>query len=581
MKPISRKLFQKVRRRLKRIYGDQHPMDLLEERLFRSIGRYGVGRTPPVAPRARWDENEVVLITYADIVQKKGEAPLRTLRRFCSKNIKGAVRTVHLLPFYPWSSDDGFSVIDYREVKDEYGKWDDVRALGNDFRLMFDLVLNHCSSKSRWFQDFVSGIAPEKYYFIEMDPETDLSDVVRPRTSPLLRKVTTREGTRHVWTTFSADQVDLNWSNPDVLFEFIDILFLYISMGMRIVRLDAVAFAWKEIGTDCIHRPETHELVKFLRDITELVAPHVTIITETNVPHKENISYFGAGDEAHMVYNFSLPPLLLHGLLTNNATHLTDWAAKQTDTPKGCTYFNFTASHDGIGVRPLQGLLDDGELNKLVQNVRERGGFVNMRRMPDGSEKPYELNITYRDALSVPGDEKLSTARFLCSQAVMLSFKGVPAIYFHSLVGTPNYIEGVKETGQNRTINRRKYDEKELSELLNEEDSAQSNLFQKYLTLLRRRRNHPAFHPDGEQIVHQGGQKLFILERIAPDKSEKILCVFNFTDKEQILKNSAAMPIMHEASNVYDLISAKRYTPNGKKGLKLAPYQAMWLTPRD
>lgn len=127
---------------------------------------------------------------------------------------------------------------------------------------MFDLVLNHCSARSSWFKDFIAGIEPARHYFLNMDPKQDYSEVVRPRTSPLLTKTRTIDGEANVWTTFSADQVDLNWCNPEVLFEFIDILMFYISKGMRIVRMDAVAFVWKELGTNCIHLPETHEIVK-------------------------------------------------------------------------------------------------------------------------------------------------------------------------------------------------------------------------------------------------------------------------------------------------------------------------------
>ncbi|MGE9296820.1 MAG: alpha-amylase family glycosyl hydrolase, partial [Puniceicoccales bacterium] len=307
IKYVDQQILARIKKRLRYLYGDQ--ADQLTERLYYMVGRYGVGTQPPIKPENPWTENDVFLITYADMVQQEGEAPLATFRRFATEHLKGAINTVHILPFYPWSSDDGFSVIDYREVKSDYGNWRDVERLGDDFKLMFDLVLNHCSSQSAWFRDFLVGIAPGDEYFLEMDPATDVSAVVRPRTSPLLTKTITRDGDAWVWTTFSADQVDLNWQNPDLLFEFLDILLLYISHGATTVRLDAVAFLWKELGTDCLHLPQTHEMVKLLRDVCELVAPHVLIITETNVPHAENVSYFGNNDEAHMVYNFSLPPL--------------------------------------------------------------------------------------------------------------------------------------------------------------------------------------------------------------------------------------------------------------------------------
>ncbi|MGF1483257.1 MAG: alpha-amylase family glycosyl hydrolase [Opitutales bacterium] len=579
MKPISRQQMQKVRRRLKKLYGDKNDIERMEERLFRMVGRYGVGlqKTDSTGPGKRWNESDSVLITYGDMVHKDGEPTLRTLRDFCREHLKSSIKTVHILPFSPYSSDDGFSVIDYREIDDKLGGWEDVISLGMDFQMMFDLVLNHCSAQSGWFRDYASGIAPARYYFLEMDPETDLSEVVRPRSSQLLTQVQTREGETHVWTTFSADQVDLNWQNPDVFFEFIDILFLYISMGCRIVRLDAVAFLWKIPGTTCIHLPQTHEMVKLMRDIVEMVAPHVLLLTETNVPHDENISYFGNGDEAHMVYNFSLPPLVLHGLLNEDARLITQWAHDLKPAPKGCTFFNFTASHDGIGMRPLQGLVPDEGIDALAEAMKERGGRVNSRSMPDGSQRPYELNITYFDALSTPGDAALSLARFLCSQALMLAFKGVPAVYFHSLVGTPNYQEGVECTQHNRTINRRKYARAELDDILAETDSTQARVLRRYQQMLRRRARHPAFHPDGAQVIHNGGKHFFILERTSVDGNETVLCIFNFTAKKQTIGGSKGTPLLGSASTAYDILSQKNLS-FGTKGLSLEPFQAVWLT---
>lgn len=560
--------------RLKRLYGDE--ADALFERLAATVGRYGVALRPRSTAK-KWDESDVVLITYADMVKKEGETPLATLRDFVRKRLRGTVNTVHILPFYPWSSDDGFSVIDYRKVASEYGNWVDIETLGKDFKLMFDLVLNHCSAKSPWFRDFVSGIAPARFYFLPMDPKTDLSQVVRPRSSPLLTATQTRDGEAHVWTTFSADQVDLNWQNPDLFFEFVDILFLYIAAGVRILRLDAVAFLWKNIGTDCLHQPETHEVVKLLRDILEMVAPEVVLLTETNVPHEENISYFGRGDEAHMVYQFSLPPLLLHALLAGNTRYLTEWAASLPEPPKGCTWFNFTASHDGIGVRPLQGILSKKDLNWIIEQVKERGGRVSMKSNADGSESPYELNITYIDALGEKDNPELGMERFLCSQAVAMAMKGVPAVYFHSLTGTHNFQEGVEETGHNRTINRRKWEVEELNTLLDNNETDHSQVFRRYAKLLQCRSGQAAFHPDGGQEVIDMDTSLFAFIRKAPDKSESIFCLYNFAGETQTVDLIKAWPALAEDESCRDLVKSRTLKATALKELELQPYQVLWL----
>lgn len=576
MNPLTRDIADRIQRRLAYLYGDEAVPGLMR-RLRMMMGRYGIGLEPVASPGPRWDENESILITYADSISTEGEAPLKTLHSFLNRHAKGAIKTVHLLPFYPWSSDDGFSVIDYRKVDSRYGEWSDIEHLGGDFRLMFDLVLNHCSRRSQWFRDFVVGIAPARDYFLPTDPKLDLSDVVRPRSLPLLTKTATRSGKKWVWTTFSADQVDLNWQNPDVLFEFFDILFLYLAKGSAILRLDAVAFLWKEIGTNCLHLPQTHEVVKLFRDLLDVVAPGAVLLTETNVPHEENISYFGDGDEAHMVYNFALPPLLLHALLRNDGTHLTEWASGLPDLPEGQTFFNFTASHDGIGVRPLQGLVDNSERDWLVGEVKKRGGRVSTRSMPDGSDSPYELNITYLNALSDLENPELGLTRFLCSQAILMSLRGVPAVYIHSLLGTPNDQAGVEATGQNRSINRHQYDLGDLNAVLADGDSVQARVFARMLEWLGRRRNHPAFHPDAPMEVLDLGTGIFAFVRSSSDGQEKIACVFNLTPEPVKVKPGELDSSLTKAGETRDLLSGETIVTGPRKTITLPAYWGRWI----
>jgi sucrose phosphorylase len=572
MKTLSCNLMHRIHERLSRLYGEERAPRLLE-RLNLVARRYAENSfaLPASCPQTSWDQSDVLMITYGDMVRKEGEAPLVTLKRFADEYLKGAINIIHLLPIYPYSSDEGFSVIDYRKVNPDLGDWEDVDAFSQDYSLMLDLVLNHCSRHSQWFQDFVNGIAPARDFFVTASPEDDLSAVVRPRTHPLLTRTQTRHGERYLWTTFSEDQIDLDFSNPDVLFEFLDILLFYASHGARIVRLDAVAFLWKRIGTSCLHLPETHEVVKLMRDVLELVAPNVLLLTETNVPHEENISYFGQGDEAHLVYQFSLPPLLLHALHTGNTRYLHDWAANMDPPPEGCTFLNFTASHDGIGVRPLEGIIPDEELAALIEAVEARGGYVSKRTGPDGSERPYELNITYFDALSDPGKApgKEHLDRFLCSQTVPMALRGIPSVYFHCLTATPNDHAGVERTGAPRSINRHRWDEAELMSLMKDENSTTHQVFTEYLRRLRLRIQQPAFHPDGKQWVMDLPDGLFGVERTAPDGSQTIFAVANLSSSEQEFGLMAA-----EDEKVMDLLSGKEM--KGKE--TLAPYQVVWAT---
>ena len=579
---ISSSKLKIIRRRLSSIYGIDEA-DILLERLYRMVGRYGVGMQVSQTGISL-SSKDVVLITYADMVQgaEDGQSPFSSLRHFCTSRLKGAVSTIHILPFYPWTSDDGFSVVDYREVSKEYGTWEDISKLGEDFDLMFDLVLNHCSAKSPWFKEYVSGVEPGLNYIMEGDSKSDLSMVVRPRSTPLLTPYQTRKGERHVWTTFSADQVDLDWKSPDLLFEFLDIIMYYVSIGCKILRLDAVAFLWKKMGTNCLHLPQTHEIIKLIRNFLEIVSPEVVILTETNVPHKENISYFGKGDEAHAVYQFSLPPLLLHGLLRGTSVPLTNWAKNLAAPPKGCHFLNFTASHDGVGVRPLEGILASDEILSLADEIRKKGGFVSMRSLEDGTESPYELNCTYYSALSDLNNEQIGMARFICSQAVALSMKGIPAVYFHSLCGTPNDLTGYQRTKRNRTVNRKKWQYDELETLLDQNETLHSKIFQWYSRTLRVRSGCPAFHPDATQKIINMGDSVFALRRDTADGGLTVFCLFNFTSQNITLEKMIEINSVFPTGKARELISGGEIKWAGQKEsgglLTLRPYQALWLS---
>ncbi len=572
---LHKDLQQKIRASFERLYGAEKVPRLLE-RMSLLVSRYSFLFEPCGAEEPFWDEKSSILITYGDMVTDEGQAPLVTLESFLKEHLSGVISGVHILPFFPYSSDDGFSVIDYRQVNPELGTWEDIERIAREFTLMVDLVLNHVSASSEWFEHYLSGIAPEREYFIELDPGTDLSSVVRPRTTPLLTPAYTVYGERWVWTTFSSDQVDLNYANPDLLFEMLDILLGYIAKGARIIRLDAIAYLWKKIGTSCVNLPETHEVVRLMRAVTERVAPCVRLLTETNLPHQENISYFGNGDEAHMVYQFSLPPLLLYTMQTGSAAHLSSWAASLDEPPPGCGFLNFTASHDGIGVRPLEGILAPEEIDQVVENVKKCGGLVSSRTVEDGTEKPYELNITWFDAMRVPDDPDDLTAqlrRFICSQAIMLELKGIPAVYFHNLTATGNYYEGVEQTGMNRTINRRKWRRKELEARLSDRESAAFHVFNMFKKLLNIRAGQPAFHPDAAQEVIELPDTMFGIRRIAQG-GQRIVAVSNVTGNPQSIPLHDLDTELAAFEKVRDLISDQPVSGD----VVLEPWQTCWLT---
>jgi len=567
---VSDRFRTRVQDKLHQLYGERAP-DVLHG-IARLLERYGRLRD---SESKLWDERSVVLITYGDQVRTGNGAALEAQRRFLLDfKLDDVISDVHILPFFPYSSDDGFSVIDYRRVDPAVGDWPDVDRLGESFGLMFDFVVNHCSQQNDWFRRYLNAESPYSGYFIDVEPATDISAVTRPRSSPLLTPFPTVSGVKHVWTTFSADQVDLNFADPAVLLEMLDVLLLYVRHGARVIRLDAIGFLWKEIGTTCMHLPQTHAVVKLMRDVVDEVAPGTVVLTETNVPHDENVSYFGEGDEAHAVYQFSLPPLLLDAFLTGNAGALNAWL-HNLEYPSGAmTYFNFTASHDGIGVRPLEGLVPPERIVALADHVRQLGGRVSMRTAPDGSESPYELNITYLSALGAPEGlpAELHARRFLSSQGVMLALRGMPGIYFHSLVGTENHTAGVEQTGQNRSINRRKFESDELRRMVSGPSSLQQKVFEGYRRMLAVRVSQPAFHPDAPQtIITTEHPSVIAFERQSLDREQTVVVLTNVSAQSVSLE-LGALTAHKLKRNLLDGAPAESGT------YELAPYAIAWLT---
>ena len=576
---MEQRLAQKVKERLQRIYKDDSKVAIAFdglEAMLDKIPAQGEATT-------KWDQTSAMMITYGDTFLQEGKRPLEMLQTFLDTYVKDAVSSVHVLPFFPYSSDDGFSVIDYFMVDPDLGDWPDIQALGEKYDLMFDLVVNHASRESLWFTDFKADKAPYNEFFIEVDDNPDLSQVTRPRNTPLLVPAYTHRGRKMVWATFSADQVDLNFANPLVLVKMIEVLFFYLTQGAKIIRLDAIAFLWKQIGTNCVHLPETHEAVKLMRDLMEAVIPDSILLTETNVPHKENLSYFGEQDEAHMVYQFSLAPLILQALHRGDGTYLTDWAQNLAPPPDGCTFLNFTASHDGVGLRPVEGILPEREVEDLVTNMHRLGGFVSMKSNPDGTQSPYELNITYFSALrethNSNGPDQWQVERFICSQNIMMTLQGVPAFYVHSLIATPNHSEGVEQTGRTRSINRRKWEYEYLQALIESGRTSNAEVLKRLVNLLKRRKKHKAFHPETGQRVLNLGSDLFVLWREDESVKFPVLAVHNLTPEIKLLNLSEIAGF--ERHNYWVNLLDNQVVSAQEDKYVLQPYQSLWLMPEE
>ncbi|WP_340373085.1 alpha-amylase family glycosyl hydrolase [Peribacillus sp. FSL E2-0218] len=554
-----------IKQRLSAIYGESDAQNIwtsLKEKLLKAKQTHYKER------KQRWDEKDLVLITYSDQFREEGKPALATFEKVFDRYLADQFEIVHLLPFYPYSSDDGFSVIDYKKVNPIAGDWGDVENLSKKTRIMFDYVCNHISAKSEWFKEYIKGNPEYAHFFTEMEPDTDLSAVTRPRSTPVLTKFEMEDGAeKYIWTTFSEDQIDLNFKNPNVLLSMIDVLLFYIEHGAEYIRLDAVGFMWKEVGSTCIHLEKTHQIIKLFRDIVEEVAKGTVIITETNVPHKDNISYFGNGsDEAHMVYQFPLPPLVLYTINRGNGSALTNWARNLQPAGDETTFFNFLASHDGIGLNPIRGIIPEEEILALVSDLKEEGAKVNYKNNPDGTQSPYEINVTYLDALNKRADDdELRMKRFLSAHSILLSLQGVPAIYIQSILGSRNDYDGVAKTGMNRSINRQKYSLEEIEAELTKPGTLRSKIYRELTTIIQVRKAEALFHPDVPMEVLEKGEKIFALKR-GTDSGESLTIIHNIANE----------PVGFELSGEYvNLITGEEVT--FAETITLDPYQFLWL----
>jgi glycosidase len=533
-------------------------------------------------PRDRFSEKDIVLITYGDLLLSPGRQPLAALKAFLGRFMKGAINTVHVLPFFPSSSDRGFAITDFEEVDEALGSWSDLEDLSGRYRMMFDGVFNHVSSRSRWFQRFLAGRPGYEDFFIAFSTKGAISAdhlklILRPRTSDLLTPFPTIHGPRFVWTTFSPDQVDLNFKNERVLQKVVEILLLYVRRGADMIRLDAVTYIWHELGTRCAHLREAHALVQLFRAILDAVAPQVALVTETNVPHADNVSYFGDGsNEAQMVYNFALPPLVLHSFHTGNCSTLSRWAQGLSHVSDTATFFNFLDSHDGIGLMGAQGILAPGEIDALVVRALEHQGLVSYRSIGDGAQSPYELNVTWYSALNreAAGEpQALQVARFLASRAIALVLRGVPGVYLPSLFGAKNDTAAFLAGSEKRSINRKTLDEPALLERLEDRDSSVHQVAVGLRRMGKRRVASPAFHPNAPQEIVAAGEKVFAVRR--GEGHARVLCLTNVTAADQHVSLSEPT-----ATAFRDLLTGRRLAVReGLLDVTLRPYGVLWLTP--
>ena len=522
-----------------------------------------------------WTVDDVVLITYADTVVEADQPALVSLRTFINSQLSDFAGVIHVLPFLEASSDGGFAVASHDCLESRHGDWNDLADLAEGRKLMADLVLNHVSASHPWVRQFLRDQEPGRSCVLEASPDPCWDNVVRPRSSALFTKLQGPISMRQVWTTFGPDQVDVDWSHPEVLLGFTRLLARMVAHGVRWIRLDAVGFVWKEPNTSCIHQPQAHQLVEILRQLLTIACPDGVVVTETNVPEQENLSYLRTGREAHLAYNFPLPPLLLEAAVSGSADLLNRWLSRWPSLPESTSLLNFTACHDGVGLRPLEGLMPPSRLMDLLIACEQRGGLVSHRRWAAGNEVPYEINISWWSAMADGGLDPSywQRERFLLTQLMVLALPGVPALYLPALLATANDLGRFRRTGHRRDLNRPQFKKSSVERRLQDPDSDAAAVLVALKQAIAVRATQPALHPDGQlQVLTPDRVDRVVLHR--SHAGHDLVAVHNVTSTRLTLDPFGLLDL-EDTDPWVDCLSGRTLEPCRRHLLN--PYEVLWL----
>ena len=528
-----------------------------------------------------WDSSSVVLITYPDSIYRENESTLKTLTEFVKNRLSGLSSVIHVLPFLPSTSDGGFAVSNHEKIEDTFGNWNDLKDLSSEHIIMADLVLNHVSSSHPWVHQFIKSEAPGSSYIVAPSDTEIWEKVIRPRNSSLFTNINTNKGFKNVWTTFGPDQIDVNWRNPHLFIEFLKLLVKYVNNGAEWIRLDAIAFIWKEPYTTCLHLEPVHLIVKLLNKCLKIIKPSAVLITETNVPEKENLSYLIDGNEANLAYNFTLPPLLLEAIYTGETDLLNNWLSNWKELPTYTSLLNFTSSHDGIGLRALEGIMDNKRIHNLLIESEKRGGLISHRRLSNGEDQPYELNISWWSAMSHDGTDntQFQFERFLLSQVFTLSLKGVPAFYLPSILASPNDLDSFRKTGQRRDLNRQKFEANKLLDVLRNFDSPASKNISYLTHIVKVRSRIKAFHPEANmKCISNNIENCVIIQRGLDEDSVYVICNISNKFLNISLLTELNLPQSFSTRKFLDNITGSLFNTDM---IKLNPYQVVWISLTD
>lgn len=454
-------------------------------------------------------ENKIMLITYADSMGQD----LKELKEILDQHFKEAVGGVHILPFYPSSADRGFAPLTYKKVDPNFGDWDDIQALKENYYLMFDFMVNHISRQSQYFRDFQQYKDDSKYsdFFIRYkdfwkngeptEKEVDLIYKRKPR-APYIDVEFEDGTTEKIWCTFDEEQLDLNVES-EVAKNFIkENLEFLAAKGASIIRLDAFAYAIKKAGTSCFFiEPDIWELLDYCKDI--LAEKDVEILPEIHEHHSIQLKI---ADKGHPVYDFSLPMLLLHSIYSSTSKRLRDWLKK-------CPANQYTTldTHDGIGVVDVKDLMTDQEIEETREMLYKRGSNVKKVYSSEAYDNLdiYQINCSYYSALGNNDDS------YLLARAVQFFAPGIPQVYYVGMLAGENDIELLEETKVGRNINRHYYSKEEI------DSEVKRPVVQKLIKLMEFRNSYPAF--DGDYTIHDSEREEELKISWQSGKAESVL----------------------------------------------------------
>lgn len=437
-------------------------------------------------------KNKVQLITY---VNRFGKKKISDLHKFLNENIKEAIEGgIHLLPFYyPIDgADAGYDPIDHTKPDERLGSWDDIACLASDYPIMGDIIVNHVSDKSKEFADVKEKGSKSEFYDLFLTKEKvfpngasdgEIKKIYRPRPNLPFTQTTLYTGEKlTLWTTFTSNQLDIDVNHPIGKKYLFSILEKFSRAGIKMIRLDAAGYVIKKPGTSCFMLPETYAFIDRFASWAKDLGMEVLV---------EIHSYFGEqikiAKKVDYVYDFALPPLILHTLRVHRFDELKKWLKI---SPRNCV--TVLDTHDGIGIIDVAksgdspGLLQDEDIEKLVESIHEKSKGDS--RMATGKAASnldlYQVNCTYYDALGRNDKD------YLMARAIQFFCPGVPQVYYVGLLAGHNDMELLRETKVGRDINRHFYSFEEVNQELN------NSLVKDILALCRFRNSHPSF--DGE-----------------------------------------------------------------------------------